>query len=54
MIISFGRDGKKENWKYNPKDLDAGIYELKSDEDYDNDLIMLNGKWIRTPRAKKK
>ncbi len=54
MIISFGRDGKKENWKYNPKDPDAGIYDLKSDEDYDKDLIMLNGKWIRAPRAKKK
>lgn len=54
MIISFGRDGKKENWKYNPKTPDAGIYELKSDADYDNDLIMLNGKWIRAPRAKKK
>ena len=54
MIISFGRDGKKENWKYNPKNPDAGIYELKSDADYDNDLIILNGKWIRAPRVKKK
>jgi len=54
MIISFGRDGKKENWKYNPKDPESGIYELKSDKDYDRDLIMLNGKWIRAARARKK
>ena len=54
LIVSFGRDGKKEHWKYNPKDTDAGIHDLKSDKDYDNDLIMLNGKWIRAPRAKKK
>ncbi len=54
VIVSFGRDGKKENWKYNPKNPEAGLYELKSDKDYDNDLIMLNGKWIRAPRAKKK
>lgn len=54
MIISFGRDGKKESWKYNNKNPDSGIYELKSDKDYDRDLIMLNGKWIRAPRARKK
>ena len=54
VIVSFGRDGKKENWKYNPKNPEAGLYELKSDKDYDNDLVMLNGKWIRAPRAKKK
>ena len=54
VIVSFGRDGKKENWKYNPKNPESGLYELKSDKDYDRDLIMLNGKWIRAPRAKKK
>lgn len=57
IVISFGRDGKKESWKYNPKSPEAGLYELKSDKDYDRDLIMLNGKWIRAPRvnrAKKK
>jgi hypothetical protein len=54
VIVSFGRDGKKENWKYNPKNPESGLYELKSDKDYDNDLVMLNGKWIRAPRAKKK
>jgi hypothetical protein len=54
MIISFGRDGKKENWKYNPKSPEGGLYDLKSDNDYDNDLVMWNGNWIRAPRAKKK
>ncbi|MBA7687198.1 hypothetical protein ES703_95659 [subsurface metagenome] len=54
IIVSYGKDGKKENWKYNSKNPEAGLYELKSDKNYDNDLIMLNGKWIRAPRAKKK
>jgi len=54
IVISFGRDGKKENWKYNPKSPEAGLYELKSDKDHDKDLVMWNGKWIRAPRAKKK
>jgi len=53
IIISFGRDGKKENWNYSPKDPEAGLYELKSDKDHDKDLVMWNGKWIRAPRVKK-
>jgi hypothetical protein len=53
VIVSYGRDGKKENWKYNPKKPDAGLYELKSDKDYDNDLVIWNGNWIRAPRISK-
>ena len=54
MVISFGRDGKKESWKYNPKNPEAGIYEPASDKDFDKDLVMWNGNWIRAPKAKKK
>lgn len=54
IVISFGRDGKKESWKYNPKSPEAGLYELKSDTDYDKDLVIWNDKWIRAPRVKKK
>ncbi len=53
IVISFGRDGRKENWKYNPKDPEAGIYELTSDKDFDKDFVMWNGKPIRAPRTKK-
>ncbi len=54
IVISFGRDGKKENWKYNPKDPEAGIYVVTSNKDFDNDFVMWNGKPIRAPRTKKK
>ena len=54
IVISYGRDGKKEDWKYNPKNPEAGIYELKSDKDFDKDLVIWSGKWIRAPRVKKK
>jgi hypothetical protein len=54
IIISFGRDGKKDNWKYNPRDPEAGIYELTSDKDFDKDLVVWNGNWIRAPKTKKK
>lgn len=54
VIVSFGRDGKKENWTYNPKKPEAGLYELKSDKDYDKDLVIWNGTWIRAPLFLKK
>ena len=53
IVISFGRDGKKESWKYNPKDPEAGIYVVTSDRDFDNDFVIWNGKMIRAPRTKK-
>jgi hypothetical protein len=54
IIVSYGRDGKKENWKYDPKQPEAGLYELKSNKDYDKDLVIWNGNWIRAPRISKK
>ena len=54
VIVSYGRDGKKENWTYNPKKPEAGLYEIKSDKDYDKDLVIWNGNWIRAPNIPKK
>jgi len=54
IIVSYGRDGKKENWTYNPKKPGAGLYEIKSEKDYDKDLVIWNGNWIRAPRIVKK
>jgi hypothetical protein len=54
IIISYGRDGEKESWKYDSKNPQAGIYELKSMKDLDKDLIMWNGNWVRAPMRKKK
>lgn len=54
LIVSYGQDGKKENWKYDTKNPEAGLYELKSIDDFNKDLIMWNGAWIRAPYAPKK
>mgnify|MGYP001100240898 CR=1 FL=1 len=54
LIASFGRDGKKENWKYDPKNPKAGIFELKGLDDFDKDLIIWNGSWLRAPMPPKK
>ena len=54
IIISYGRDGKKENWKYDSKNLAAGLYEVKAEDDFDKDLVMRSGTWIRAPKLKGK
>lgn len=53
LIVSYGRDGKKDKWSYDPDDPEAGLYEIKSERDYDNDLVIWNGSWIRAPRKVK-
>jgi hypothetical protein len=53
LVVSYGRDGKQENWSYDPKNPEAGLFELKSDKDYDKDLVIWNGNWIRAPRIVK-
>lgn len=52
VIVSFGRDGKKEMWNYNKENPGAGYYTINSADDFDKDLIMWNGSWIRAPQMK--
>ncbi|MFX0139864.1 MAG: hypothetical protein ACFFDN_39855 [Candidatus Hodarchaeota archaeon] len=50
VVVSYGRDGKKENWEFDPNNPGAGLYVLEALDDFDRDLIMWNGSWIRAPR----
>ncbi len=54
VVVSYGRDGKKEDFKFNSSDLRAGLYYIESADDFDKDLIMWNGSWIRAPRPKRR
>jgi len=54
IVVSFGRDGKKDSWKYDPKNPGAGLYVLESLDDFDRDLIIWNGNWIKAPKSGKK
>ncbi|MFC2157070.1 hypothetical protein ACFLT9_04465 [Acidobacteriota bacterium] len=51
LILSYGQDGKIDNWKYNPKKEEAGLYPI-SEKNIKNDLVIWNGKWIRGPKLK--
>jgi len=49
VVVSYGRDGKKEDFKFISNNPRAGLYYIESADDFDKDLIMWNGSWIRAP-----
>lgn len=54
VVVSLGKDGKKEDWEFDPNNPGAGLYEIESAEDFDRDLIMWNGSWIRAPWGRRR
>jgi len=53
LVVSYGRDRTKEDWVFDPNNPEAGLYELNNLDDFDKDLIIWNGSWIRAPRLKR-
>lgn len=51
IIVSYGMDGKKEAWLFDPSDPEAGFFTILSSDDYNKDLIIWNGSWIRGPKT---
>lgn len=49
LVASFGRDNTQDDFSFNPEAPELGAYSIGSMEDFDNDLIMWNGTWIRGP-----
>ncbi len=54
VAVSYGRDGQKEDFEFDPSDPGAGLYYVESAEDFDKDLIMWNGSWIRAPMPRRR
>ena len=55
LIVSLGRDGEDggdESFTYNTANPAAGMYQINSVADFDNDLININGSWLHAPRTK--
>jgi prepilin-type N-terminal cleavage/methylation domain-containing protein len=53
LIVSLGRDGEDGgdgNFTYQASNPAAGLYQMNSIADFDNDLINLNGSWLHAPR----
>jgi len=49
LVSSYGRDNKKDNFNFRRRDPEKGGYIVRKMSDFDNDLIMWNGSWIRRP-----
>ncbi len=52
VVVSYGRDGKKDDWKFDASLPGAGLFVTKSVEDADKDLVMWNGSWIKGVRSR--
>ncbi|HEA64643.1 MAG TPA: type II secretion system protein [Candidatus Aminicenantes bacterium] len=53
LIVSLGRDGEDggdESFTYNAANPVAGMYQMNSVADFNNDLVSLNGSWLHAPR----
>jgi len=51
LVASFGRDRTQEGFVFDEGSLGAGLFQVSSISDFDKDLIMWNGNWIRYPRV---
>ena len=51
LIASFGRAGLKEGFSFDATQPEAGMFVVRQSSDFNNDLVMWNGSWIRAPRT---
>jgi len=51
LVVSYGLDGQKESWLFDTSDPEAGLFHIYSPNDYNKDLVMFDGSWIRCLRA---
>jgi len=49
LVASFGRDKTQEGFVFDEGSFGAGTFQVFSISDFDKDLIMWNGNWIRYP-----
>ena len=51
IIVSLGRDGEMEDWEYDMDGPEKGLFRITKMEDFDKNLVMWNGNWIRAQRS---
>ena len=48
-MICLGKDGKKDNWAFSPQNPEGGLFKINGIVDFDKDLVLWNGVWVRAP-----
>lgn len=51
LVSSYGRDKGPDGFSFDPTNPELGLTVVKSAADFDKDLVMWNGSWIRAPRT---
>jgi type II secretion system protein G len=51
VVASYGRGGLLESWTYDATNADAGLYSISTTADFANDLVNMDGTFIRCPRT---
>ncbi len=51
VVASLGRDGTGDGFSFSEDTPEAGLYVVKQGSDFNFDLVMWNGSWIRAPRT---
>lgn len=50
IIISRGKGGQREVWRFDPAAPEAGLYRSRAENEYERDLILWNGRPVRWPK----
>ena len=50
LIVSTGRRGGRESWVYDPASPEAGLFTPGTAKDFDKDIVLWNGRFIRAPK----
>lgn len=53
LVVSYGRDGKMDDWEFDWNDPEAGLSIITKMDDFDKDLVIWNEYWIRAPTGSK-
>ncbi len=51
LVSSWGRDKALESFTFVAASPEDGMYVVRQGSDFNNDLVMWNGSWIRAPRT---
>lgn len=50
IIISLGKKGAKDGWSYDPDHPFSGLYPAGSPQEYENDIVLWNTRFIHGPQ----
>lgn len=50
IVVSLGQDGIMEDWEFDENAPESGLFVLTGMDDFNKDIVIWNGSWIRATR----